>query len=155
MYSLTLVLHSWLRWVVLVLALVAAGRAIRGKLMARAWTNADRRANMFTTIALDIQMLLGLALYLFLSPLTGQALQDLGAAMRVPGLRYWAVEHAGVMLAAVVMAHVGNVMARKGISDGARHLRSALFFGGVVLLVLLGTPWPELPNGRPLFRVRI
>ena len=152
MYSLTLVLHSWWRWVVLVLVLVATWRGIIGNRQARAWTDSDRRVNMFTTIALDVQMLLGLLLYLFLSPFTVEAFKDFGAAMRTPGLRYWAVEHLATMVAAVIVAHVGNVMARKGASDGARHLRSAIFFGIVVLLLLFGTPWPGLPNGRPLFR---
>ena len=152
MYSLALVLHSWLRWVVLVLALVAAGRGVAGNLKGRAWTSADPRVRLFTTIALDIQLLLGLALYFFLSPSTGQALQDFGAAMRTPGLRYWAVWHSSTMLAAVVVGHIGNVMARKAASDEARHRRSALFFGLVVLLLLLGMPWPGLSNGRPLIR---
>jgi hypothetical protein len=152
MYSLTLVLHSWWRWVVLVLVLVATWRGIIGNRQARAWTDSDRRVNMFTTIALDVQMLLGLLLYVFLSPFTVEAFKDFGAAMRTPGLRYWAVEHLTTMVAAVIVAHVGNVMARKGASDAARHLRSAIFFGVVVLLLLFGTPWPGLPNGRPLFR---
>lgn len=155
MYLLTQMLHSWWRWVVLALALVATVRAVGGNLKRRPWTGADRRVNMFTTIALDIQLLLGLCLYFFLSPLTTQALRDFGAAMRTPGLRYWAIEHIGTMLVAVVLAHVGNVRARKATSDAARHLRGALLFGGVLLFLLLGTPWPGLTNGRPLFRLRI
>ena len=107
---------------------------------------------MFTTIALDLQMLVGLLLYVFLSPFTTQAFQDFGAAMRTPGLRYWAVEHITLMLLAVILAHIGSVRVRKAPSDNSRHLRTALFFGGVVLLLLLGMPWPGLPNGRPLFR---
>ena len=155
MYPLTLVLHSWVRWVALGLALTAAARGITGSLKARTWTDADRRLNMFTTIALDIQMLLGLLLYVFLSPVTLQAFQDFSAAMRTPRLRYWAVAHILVMLVALILAHIGNVMARKAVSDDARHRRTVLFFGGVVLFLLLGTPWPGLPNGRPLFRLRI
>lgn len=110
---------------------------------------------MLATIALDIQMLLGLLLYVFLSPFTTQAFQDFGAAMREPGMRYWAVEHSTLMLLAVIVAHIGNVMARKALSDRARQLRTAWFFGVVVLLLLLGMPWPGLSNGRPLFRLGI
>ena len=155
MYPFTLVLHSWVRWIVLGFALTAAARGITGSLKTRAWTDADRRLNMFTTIALDIQMLLGLILYVFLSPVTLQAFQDFSAAMRTPRVRYWAVAHIMVMLVALIVAHIGNVMARKAVSDEARHRRTALFFGGVVLFLLLGTPWPGLPDGRPLFRLRI
>lgn len=155
MYPLAQFLHSWWRWAVLALALVATARGIAGNTRHRPWTSADRRVNLFTTIALDVQALLGLLLYLFLSPLTTRAFQDFGAAMRTPRLRYWAVEHIGTLLVAVVLAHVGNVRARKATSDAARHLRHALFFGAVLLFLLLGTPWPGLTNGRPLFRLRL
>src|SRR4029453_17949232 len=152
MYSLTLVLHSSWRWVVLVLVVVATWRGIIGTRQARAWTDFDRRVSRISTIGLDVQMLLGLLLFLFLSPFTLKAFKDFGAAMRTPELRYWAVEHMTTMVAAVIVAHVGSVMVRKGAPDAARHLRSAIFFGIVVLLLLFGTPWPGLPNGRPLFR---
>ena len=64
-------------------------------------------------IALDVQMLLGLLLYGVLSPYTAAAMKDFGAAMRDPVLRFWAVEHLTMMLSAVVLVHVGRVLARK------------------------------------------
>ena len=153
MYSLTLVLHAWWRWAVLLLALLATSRGLRGILSGGAWTEADRRANMLSTIALDVQTLLGLLLYVFLSPLTARAFQDFAAALRTPSVRYWVVEHISITLAAVILAHIGSVTARRAVSDRARHVRTALFFGAVALLVLLGMPWPGRSNGRPLFRL--
>jgi hypothetical protein len=153
MYSFTLFVHSWIRWVVLALALLAALRGIQGRVGGRPWTPASARANLLATISLDIQMLLGLALYAFLSPFTREAFGDFGAAMRTPALRYWAVEHVAVMVVALILAHVGNVLARKARSDSARHLRSAVFFGLVFLLLVVGTPWAGMSNGRPLFRL--
>lgn len=152
MYSLTLFLHSWLRWVVLALVLIAALRAIGGLTGKRAWTAADRRLNMLATVSLDVQMLFGLLLYLFLSPITTSAFRDFGAAMRTAFVRYWAVEHLSMMVMALIVAHAGSIVARKGSSDSARHARGAMFFGFVLLLVLMGTPWPGMPNARPLFR---
>jgi hypothetical protein len=152
MYSLFLLLHSWARWAVIVLALLAVVGGIRGLRSGQAWTPANRRANLLATVALDVQLLLGLALYFVFSPFTTEALGNFGAAMRTPALRFWAVEHLTMMTAALVLAHVGNVAARKAATDQARHLRSVLFFGIVLLLLFLGTPWPGLANGRPLFR---
>jgi hypothetical protein len=153
MYSLALLLHSWIRWIVLVLTLLAALGGLRGRLGGSAWTPAHRKMNLMATVAIDVQLLLGLALYLFLSPFTSEAFGDFGAAMSTPTLRYWVVEHAALMLIALVLAHVGNVSARRANSDEARHLRSAVFFGLVLLLTLVGTPWPGLSSGRPLFRI--
>jgi hypothetical protein len=155
MYSLALILHSWLRWVVLALLVAATLRAIGGRRARRAWTAGDRRANMLATVSLDVQMLLGLLLYWFLSPFTTEAFNDFGAAMRTPGLRYWAVEHVTVMVGALIVAHLGNVMARHAPTDSSRHLRGALFFGLALLLALIGTPWPGMPNGRELFRISV
>ena len=153
MYSLALILHSWWRWVVLALLLAATIRAIGGRSSGRPWTGADRRANMLAVVSLDIQMLLGLWLYLFLSPFTRDALNDFGTAMRTPSLRYWAVEHVTLMVGALVVAHVGNVLVRRASTDPSRYLRGAIFFGLALLLSLAGTPWPGMPNGRDLFRM--
>jgi hypothetical protein len=155
MYSLALIVHSWWRWVVLALLLAATLRAISGRAGGRAWTSADRRANMLATVSLDVQMLLGLLLYLFLSPFTTEAFNDFGAAMRTPGLRYWAVEHVTLMLGSLIVAHVGNILARRASTDPSRHLRGALFFGFSLLLTIIGTPWPGMPNGRELFRISL
>jgi hypothetical protein len=153
MYSLFLILHSWARWAVIVLTLLAVVGGLRGLQSGGSWTPANRRANLLATIALDVQLLLGLGLYVLFSPFTTEALRGFGAAMRSPALRFWAVEHLAMMMAALVLAHVGNVSARKASTDQARHLRSTMFFGIVLLLIVLGTPWPGLSNGRPLFRL--
>jgi hypothetical protein len=153
MYSLALIVHSWWRWVVLALLLAATIRAIGGRSSGRAWSEADRRANMLAVVSIDVQMLLGLVLYLFLSPFTRDALNDFGAAMRTPNLRYWAVEHVSIMAAALVAAHVGNVLVRRATTDLARYRRGAIFFGLALLLTIIGIPWPGMSNGRELFRL--
>jgi len=103
-------------------------------------------------MALDIQMLLGLFLYLLLSPFTTQALQDFGAAMRNPPLRFWAVDHAATMFLAVIVVHVGRVLVRKAATQESKRWRLAASAGFATFLMLLAMPWPGLPNGRPLFR---
>src|SRR5207247_461125 len=103
-YTIVLLLHSWVRWIVLGLGLVATFAAM-GAGDAPSNSRAER-LGLFLMMALDIQMLLGLFLYLLLSPFTTQALQDFGAAMRNPPLRFWAVDHAATMFLAVIVVHV-------------------------------------------------
>src|SRR5947207_2031364 len=150
MYSTVLFLHSWVRW----LALVAGAGATFAALGAggAALSRAERWGRIFM-IALDVQMLLGLLLYGLLSPYTAAALKDFGAAMREPVLRFWAVEHLTMMLAAVIVAHVGKVLARKATDPAKKRMRLLLCFGVALLLVLLGMPWPGRATARPLFRV--
>jgi hypothetical protein len=150
MYTTVLFLHSWIRWVAVVAALAATvsafGKGPAALSRAESW-------GFKLMIALDLQLLLGLLLYGMLSPFTRQAMQDFGAAMRDPVLRFWAVEHLTMMLGAVVLVHVGRVLARKTSSPEKKRTKLLICFGIALLLILGGMPWPGLPSGRPLFRI--
>ena len=93
MYSAVLIVHSWLRWVVIVAGLYAAARGLLGGSRHASWTPADDRAGFWFVMFLDLQLTIGLVLYLFLSPFASAALHDIGGAMKDPVLRFWAVEH--------------------------------------------------------------
>ena len=151
MYSTILFVHSWVRW----FAIVAGVGATLAALMGRTETEnspADRWG-LFLMIAVDIQMLLGLILYLVVSPNMAEIRAHFGDAMRNPALRFWAVEHVTMMMIAVVLAHVGRVLARGARTPAAKRTRLLLSFGIATLLMFAGTPWPGLRAGRPLFRV--
>ena len=152
MYSMVLILHSLLRWAVLALGAVAFARAVAGARARRNWTVADDRAGLWFTIALDVQLLLGLALYAVLSPVTQLAFQDFGAAMGNSVLRFWAVEHAVGMIAGLALVHIGRVRIRKAADPAGRHRMAAIFFGLGLAIILLAIPWPGMPAARPLFR---
>jgi hypothetical protein len=153
MYSTVLLIHSWLRWFALVTTIGTAFAAARNQVAAPTST-ADRWAAM-AMMALDLQMLLGLVLYLALSPFTAEAMKNFSAAMVNPQLRFWAVEHLTVMFGAVILAHVGRVLARKASSPGSKRVRLIVCFGLAAVLMIVGIPWPGMPNGRPLFRVTV
>jgi hypothetical protein len=151
MYTAVLLIHSWLRYAVIGTGLIAVLGGIVGVSRKGQWTPADDRAGLWFIIALDVQVLLGLWLYFFLSPFTTEALNDFGAAMKVSGLRFWAVEHVFGMLIGIILAHVGRVRIRKVHAD-RRHKLAMIFFGLAVLAILASIPWPGLPNARELFR---
>jgi hypothetical protein len=152
MYDLVLLAHSWLRWLVLLAGLIAVARAVSGVSARRPWTPSDDRAGLWLTAALDLQMLLGLILYLFLSPVTRSALVDMAAAMRDAPIRFFAVEHPVGMIVAIALAHVGRIRVRKAADSESRHKQALVFFGLALLVVLLSIPWPIGPGARSLFR---
>jgi len=147
LYAVTLALHNLLRWAVLALGLWAVLRAVLGWARASAWSLLDRKAGLFFTIALDIQILLGLLLYFAFSPLARAALADFGGAMASVDLRFFALDHPLEMLAGVVLAHLGSALSRKASQDKARHRRAAIFYTLSLAAVLLAIPWsrPLLP----------
>jgi hypothetical protein len=150
MYTTVLALHSWIRWIALIAAVGTTLAALRGK-VAGANSLADRWG-MIAMMVLDTQMLLGLLLYFVLSPNTKAIMENFGAAMKDPALRFYAVEHTVTMFAAIAVAHVGRVLARKAASPAAKRKRLLICFGLSTVLIILGMPWPGRPGGRPLFR---
>ncbi|XXX77779.1 hypothetical protein WMF30_03260 [Sorangium sp. So ce134] len=152
-YSFVLVVHSWLRWAVLLLGLWALVRSVQGWTQRRPWTATDRKASAAFVGALDAQLLLGLLLYVVLSPLRPTSLAALKAAMPIAALRFFAVEHVFLMIVAVAVAHIASARAKRAADPTARHRRIAIGVLFALLLVLAAIPWPFLPYGRPLFRL--
>ncbi len=151
MYTTVLIIHSWVRWIALIAAVGTTLAAVRGK-TAGATSLADRWG-LAAMMALDIQLLLGLLLYFVISPNMKAILDNFGGAMKDPGLRFWAVEHTASMFAAIALAHVGRVLARKAPTPAAKRTRLLICFGIATLLIILGMPWPGRPGGRVLFHL--
>ena len=151
MYSLMLVLHSWLRWAAVVAGLGATVVTLTGRQSVTQPDNSDSWGLAFL-ISMDLQLLIGLLLYFVLSPTTQAIRENFGGSMQDPVARFWAVEHIGTMLVAVVMVHVGRVLGRRAPTPGAKHTRVLVCFVVATLAMLAATPWPGMAGGRPLFR---
>jgi len=152
MYTSALLLHSWVRWIILIAGILAVARAVAGMSGGKPWTKADDRGTLLFTIALDIQLLIGLILYAGLSPVTRTAFADMAAAMRNPALRFWVAEHFVGMIMALALAHVGRVVIKKRTEAGDKHRLAAMFMGVAMVVILLSLPWPWGSIPRPLFR---
>ena len=140
MYDFILTLHNITRWIVLIAGIVATVTAIIGWAKKKEWTATDNKMGLIYTISFDIQLLLGLMLYLWLSPITQAAFKDFGAAMSNKDLRFYAVEHLSMMLLALILAHVGRVLSKKA-TGVKKFMWAAIFFGISILLVLGSIPW--------------
>ncbi|MEJ5199705.1 MAG: hypothetical protein WHX53_12350 [Anaerolineae bacterium] len=155
MYPLLLTLHSWLRWVVVIVGVIAVVRFAVGWLGRREWQPLDGRLGAVLPMLLDIQLLVGLLLYFFASPITAGALRNFGAAMGNAVLRFYAVEHLLLMVIALVLAHVGNVLIKRRAAGPARFRAATILFGLALLVILMAIPWPFVTTGmnRPWFRL--
>lgn len=148
MYAFILAVHNILRWVVLLLLVIALIRSFWGWFGKRDWTSTDRQIGMFYSVSLDIQLLLGLLLYFVLSPITKIVFSDFSAAMANSDLRFFAIEHLLMMVLAVIFAHVGVASAKRVEESTIKHRRIAIWFTLSLLAILLGMPWfrPLLPG---------
>jgi len=139
--SILLILHSILRWAILLTGIWAFIRAWKGVNGKTPFTAADNKAGLFFSISFDIQFLIGLILY-FISPLVKTARADMGAAMKDGVLRFFAVEHVTMALLALVLVHIGRSKVKKSPTDALKHKRALIFYGLALLLILLLIPWP-------------
>lgn len=150
-YSAVLIIHSWLRWAALLLGVAATFNAFRHR-GGPAGRPKGQRWDTFFMLTVDLQVLCGLLMYFGLSPFTRAAMNNVGLAVRDPGLRFWAITHIALMFVAVVALRVGRVLALNGKTPHARGNGRWICFGIAVLAMLAGVPWPGLGEGRPLFR---
>ena len=147
MYPILLSVHGILRWAVLLLGIWALVSAYSGWLGKRPWSMATGKARTFYVASLDLQLLLGLVLYFFLSPFTTGAFDDFGATMKAREPRFFAMEHLLLMLIALVTAHIGAAKSKNAPDPVTMYKRLAIWFTISMIGVLLGIPW-----WRPLLR---
>jgi hypothetical protein len=154
MYGAVLTVHSWFRWVTLVVALASTLNAVRRphETVEGQTRLPGRWCDVLLMLVVDLQMLFGFLLYFGLSPFTRDAMNNLALAVTTPPLRFWAFEHAGGMLIAVVLVRMGRVLAASATTIAAARTRRLVCFALAMLAMIVAIPWPGLPNGRPLFR---
>ena len=128
MYDILKSAHSGWRYLVFVLLIVAVLAALQGWFGKKAYTDGNKRLNLFTLISAHIQLLMGIVLY-FLSPLTKGPMGD---AL----YRYWKVEHISMMIIAIVLITVGNSKSKKVDAAVSKHKAIAIFFGLALVIVV-------------------
>lgn len=143
MYPFVLFLHSWLRWILLIFLTVVIIRSFYGWFQHQHFTRGDDRSTVILLSLFHTQLLLGLILYFFLSPITKAAFHDFGAAMKDSYLRYWAVEHFFIMLFAVIIAQIGRLRIKKAHDDLAKFRNAAIYFTLAMVLIISRIPWNE------------
>jgi uncharacterized membrane protein len=134
-------IHSYLRWLIIGLAVITVVKYLLGWIGKRKFTSVDNRLSLFFITSLDIQLLLGLVLYFFLSPITQSAIQFGGYQLEDPNVRFYAIEHPVIMVLAIVFAHVGRVVVKRTDSDRLKYKRGTILFAISLILMLSRMQW--------------
>ena len=153
MYTGLLHLHNLLRWVILILLVIAIIKSFSGMTGKKPFTKGDKKTGLFLMIAAHIQLLIGLYEWFFGA--WGLKLirnVGMGEAMKEPAYRFWTVEHITGMLIAIILITIGRGASKKNISDRAKHSKTFWFFLIAFILILAVVPWPfREAIARPLF----
>ena len=149
MYEPFLLIHSWTRWAVILVALYLLIRFAYGWMRKSEWRESlDQFAWAFSQL-LTLQVLFGLMLFLGTSPLVKVGLSNPSLIMTDPVIGFWTVRHPITMITALGAFHVGKSIARRSPTE-LRFKRYALALAIALALIATAIPWPWLPFGRPL-----
>lgn len=139
MYATLLLIHSWVRWIVV------------GTLIASI-VRFHPRLRTITLAVFDTQLLLGVLLYA-VGPMTPRSPGAFGAYMKISMLRFFTLEHPFAMVVAAAVLHVFFARSRRAGDEPLARRRMAIGAALALGVVLIGIPWPGLPYARPLFRL--
>jgi uncharacterized membrane protein YozB (DUF420 family) len=138
MYNGLLHAHSGLRWVALVLLLIAILNAF-ARQNSGLYVKKDKMINLFAMIFLHIQLLIGFALYF----MNGRSKISFGEGwMKNTMLRFYGLEHVVAMLLAVLIITFARKKAEKLTNSRDRHRKVMINYSIGLIIILLSIPWP-------------
>lgn len=125
--------HSGLRWVVLILMVLA----IANSLISRTYEKKHKMINLFAMISLHIQLLIGFILY-FISP----RVQFFDGWMKDASYRFYGMEHLVGMIVAIGLVTIGRKIAEKQVADSDKHKKIRIFYTIALVIIIASIPWP-------------
>jgi len=129
--------HSGLRWVVLILLLLAIFNAFGKRRGGSVYPGKDKLA-LFALISVHVQMLIGLVLYLWLSPLVSFE----GGVMGDSVPRFYTVEHLFGMVIGIVLVTMGYAKAKRQAELNKGWKTIGIFYLIGLVAILASIPWP-------------
>ena len=139
MYTGLLHLHSFLRWVILILLLVNIFRNYANA--NKPFTPTDRKLSLFLMISAHLTLLIGLY-QLFFGRYSWSQVPAGTNVMKDNFWRFFLIEHPFGMIAAIVLITIGNSTAKKNIADKKKHAKMGLLFLLALIIILATIPWP-------------
>ena len=148
MYEIFQLIHKALFFVVMILGLAVLVRAAMGLSGKMVFAETDRKLGLFFLISNHTQLLIGLVLYLFLSPFGLKAIQDFGSDLvtnpEYKVYRKIAVEHVTTNIIAIILITIGYSKNKKTIDSAVKHKNALIFYGLGLVLLLSRIPWDKL-----------
>ncbi|MEN9988474.1 MAG: hypothetical protein RLZZ585_1513 [Bacteroidota bacterium] len=126
--------HSGLRWVAIILLLLAIINAFTSK----TFEKKHKMINLFTMITLHTQLIIGLVQYF----ITSGKVKFFDGWMKEAAFRFYGMEHLMGMLIAIVLITVGYSKSKRGTTDSEKFKPIKLFYLIGFILIMASIPWP-------------
>lgn len=134
-------LHSFLRWAIVLLFIIAIFKSIGAG--NKPFTKGHATVGLLLLICCDLNGLIGLVQW-FTGTFGLKLFNTMPAAdiMQAPVYRFFAVEHLLGMLVGIILVHIGRSFAKKNIPDAKKHRKTVLFYIIAFIIMLASIPWP-------------
>ncbi|MEN9972172.1 MAG: hypothetical protein RIS20_519 [Bacteroidota bacterium] len=126
--------HSGLRWVAIILLLLAIVNAFTAK----TFEKKHKMINLFTMITLHTQLIIGLIQYF----ITSGKVKFFDGWMKEAAYRFYGMEHLMGMLIAIVLITVGYSKSKRGTTDLEKFKPIKLYYVIGFILIIASIPWP-------------
>ncbi|WP_080240234.1 hypothetical protein [Spirosoma rigui] len=152
MYQTLLIIHSLVRWLVLVTLVYALVNACIGYSRKRPFTKADDAVRHWTATTAHIQLILGATLY-FNSPVISAFFARFSTSIQSASTAFFGIIHALTMFVAILIITIGSALAKRQTVDRDKFRTLLIWFSIGLVLILLAIPWPFSPlANRPYVR---
>ncbi len=146
LYSIAVHAHSGLRWILLVVLVIAILTALKRWLSRSPYQTSDKKWFLLSLIFSHLQLVIGLYLY-FVSPRVVFNESTMGDS----DLRFYAVEHISVMIIAIILVTLGYRIAKSSKTEYTKYKRIFWYFFIALVLMLSRIPWPGMVEGAGWF----
>ena len=152
MDNVLLVLHSLLRWVILILLIASIAKSFSGWQNKKVFAKGDRKLWLFTLISAHITLLIGLyQLFFGEYGIISHGLPEGTKLMKDSFYRFFWVEHPFGMIVSIILITLGYGMAKKSVNDETKFKKAFWFFLIALILIIATVPWPFRAIHRPWF----
>ena len=153
MYEILLNLHSWLRWLVLGMAVVVIYNNYNGWKSGLVYSDKDKKLNTYMMLLLHSQLVIGLALYFGVSPMMTVLMACFGGSMKDSAQSFWGVEHMVGLVIGFVVVFIFVAKAKKQSTDAQKFKTGFMWFTIAILIIILMIPFGIWNVERPMFRM--
>lgn len=145
--ELLLLIHSLLRYVILLLAIILLVQSFKGISSQNPVSPLQNKVSLGLFISCHVMLLIGLIQY-FLGANGIALFKANGAAvMKDSTLRFYAVEHILVMILGIACITIARISSKKSKFNMQRHKRLFYWTLAGLLLILSRIPWPFMQAG--------
>lgn len=144
MHTTLLLLHSAVRWLVLILIVYSIYRAFVGYTRSERFTKTDNAVRHWTATVAHIQFMIGVILYAK-SPVAKAYWIHPKTAVQSFDITFFGLIHIMLMLIAIVILTIGSAMAKRTPTDQEKFRIMLIWFSIALLIIFIAIPWPFSP----------